>query len=110
MGLGRRRMVNPVLLLALRRGPAHGYSLLDALAEYELGSFDPSVVYRVLRDMEADGWVGSTWDEQETQGPPRRVYEITNAGKEILAEWAKELERSKSRIEKFLVEYEQGGS
>ncbi len=108
--MGRRRLLSPVLLLALRRGPAHGYSLLDALAEFELGTFDPSVVYRVLRDMEADGSVVSTWDDQETQGPPRRVYRITKTGSEVLAEWAKELEQSRSRIAKFLVEYEKGGA
>jgi DNA-binding PadR family transcriptional regulator len=60
--------------------------------------------------MEADGWVESTWDDQETQGPPRRVYRIAENGSEVLAEWAKELQESKSRIEKFLVEYEKGGA
>jgi PadR family transcriptional regulator PadR len=101
--------VEPVLLLSLRRGPAHGYSLLAELEEYDLGQFDPSVVYRLLRDMESAGWVGSTWDEQATQGPPRRVYELTTTGKEILAEWAQELERSQARIEKFLAEYGKRG-
>jgi len=108
MGKSGRRLVEPVLLLTLRGGPAHGYSLLASLEEYDLGSFDPSVVYRLLREMESDGWVASTWDAQATQGPPRRVYELTATGEEILAAWARELERSKSRIQKFLTAYKKG--
>jgi PadR family transcriptional regulator PadR len=108
MGKGRRRLVEPVLLLTLRRGPAHGYSLLATLEEFDLGRFDPSVVYRLLRDMESEGWVASTWDGQATQGPPRRVYELTGAGERILAAWAEELQGSKSRIQKFLTEYKKG--
>jgi PadR family transcriptional regulator PadR len=104
-GRGRRRFLEPVLLLCLRRGPAHGYSLLAGLEEFDLGHLDPSVIYRVLRDMESEGWVASTWDEQATQGPPRRVYEITKIGLGVLAEWTQELERTKSRIEKFTDEY-----
>jgi len=94
------------VLLGLLQGPAHGYSLLHTLEAYDLGQLDPSVVYRVLRDMEANGWVQSTWDEQATQGPPRRVYELTDLGRESLAEWAEELALTSARIEKFLAEYE----
>jgi DNA-binding PadR family transcriptional regulator len=95
------------LLLRLHQGPAHGYSLLDGLDEFGLGELDPSMVYRVLRDMEDLGWVTSTWDEQQTQGPPRRIYELSALGDEVLAEWTRDLEQSKSRIERFLRVYRQ---
>ena len=106
-GLGRslRRFLEPVLLMRLHYGTAHGYSLLDGLDEYGLQELDPSVVYRALREMEEDGWVTSTWDEQKTQGPPRRIYRMTDRGHEILDLWVKELERSRSRIERFLEAY-----
>ena len=76
---GRRtvRMLEPALLLLLHHGPAHGYTLLEQLREFGLGDLNPSAVYRVLRDMEAKEWVTSTWDEEQTQGPPRRVYRFT---------------------------------
>ncbi len=106
----RRGIIEPILLLGLRFGPAHGYSLLAKLENYELGPLDPSVVYRALREMESNDWVASSWDKHSTQGPPRRVYEITPAGREVLSAWALELERSQSRISKFLSEYEQGAS
>jgi PadR family transcriptional regulator PadR len=91
--------------MKLHYGAAHGYSLLDGLDEFGLQDLDPSVVYRALREMEDEGWVRSTWDEQKTQGPPRRNYRITDRGQEILDLWVKELEVSKSRIERFLEVY-----
>jgi DNA-binding PadR family transcriptional regulator len=91
--------------MKLHYGAAHGYSLLDGLDEFGLQGLDPSVVYRALRDMEDEGWVSSTWDDQKTHGPPRRNYRITDRGDEVLQLWVKELEDSKSRIERFLEAY-----
>ena len=97
---GRRavRTLEPALLLLLHYGPAHGYTLLAQLREFGLGDLNPSVVYRMLRDMEGRGWVTSTWDEEQTQGPPRRVYAVTVLGDEVLASWVQDLEKSKMRI------------
>jgi len=105
LGHGLRRFLDPVLLMRLHLGAAHGYSLLDGLEEFGLQGLDPSVVYRALRDMEEEGWVRSTWDGQRTQGPPRRTYRITDRGNEVLDLWVKELEGSRSRIERFLEAY-----
>jgi len=106
-GRGRRavRMLEPALLLLLHHGPSHGYTFLDQLGEFGLGDLNPSVVYRALRDMEERGWVTSTWDEEETQGPPRRVYRITGLGDKVLAQWAQDLEESKRRIDHLLNVY-----
>ena len=101
------RMLEPVLLLALHQGPAHGYSLLENLEEHGLRNLDPSVVYRVLREMEVWGWVASTWDEEKSQGPPRRVYRLSPLGNDVLGQWVTELEESKVRIEHFLHTYHQ---
>ena len=106
-GCGRRavRMVEPVLLLLLHRAPAHGYTFLEQLDEFGLGNLNPSAVYRTLRDMEAKGWVVSTWDEEQSQGPPRRVYSITALGNEMLALWTQDLEESGKRIDHLLQVY-----
>jgi PadR family transcriptional regulator, regulatory protein PadR len=109
-GRGRRRravrMLEPVLLLLLHQGEAHGYTFLERLDEFGLESLNPSVVYRALRDMEDRGWVGSTWDEEETQGPPRRVYRITAEGDEALRLWAQELRDGRARIDHLLNLYD----
>jgi len=106
-GRGLRRFLQPVLLLRLHQGEGHGYSLLDSLDEFGLNGLDPSVIYRLLREMEDEGWVSSTWDEEKTQGPPRRIYRLNKEGKEVLDMWAVELGQSKSRIERFLKVYRQ---
>jgi PadR family transcriptional regulator PadR len=104
-GRGRRRLLEPVLLLQLKRGASHGYGLLEGLEEFDLGLFDPSVIYRLLREMEGNGWISSTWDEKQTQGPPRRVYQINAEGEGVLQQWTKDLEQGRSRIDRFLRAY-----
>lgn len=107
-GRGRRvvRMLEPTLLLLLHHGPAHGYTFLEQLGEFGLEDINPSAVYRALRDMEDRAWVSSTWDEERTQGPPRRVYQITALGDEMLAQWTQDLEENKRRISHLLNVYQ----
>jgi len=98
-------MLDPTLLLLLHHGAAHGYTLLEKLGEFGLGELNPSVVYRALREMEARGWVTSTWDEEQTQGPPRRVYRLTALGDEVLNWWTQDLQETRGIIEHFMSAY-----
>ncbi|HEY75672.1 MAG TPA: PadR family transcriptional regulator [Thermoflexia bacterium] len=106
-GCSRRavRFLEPTLLLLLHHGPAHGYTLLERLGEFGLGGLNPSVVYRALRDMEGRGWVTSFWDDEQTQGPPRRVYRLTALGNEALALWTQDLEETRRLIDRLLSAY-----
>lgn len=108
-GCSRRavRFLEPVLLLLLHHSPAHGYTLLEQLDSFGLGGFDPAVVYRALREMEEQGWVTSTWDREQTQGPPRRVYRLTPQGDEVLRFWAQDLEETRRMVDHFLQRYYQ---
>lgn len=103
-GCNRRmgRFLEPALLLLLEQSSAHGYTLLSRMAEFELDFLAPTVVYRALRQMENKSWVTSTWDEEETQGPPRRVYAITPVGREILRCCISQLRSSQQIIEYFV--------
>jgi PadR family transcriptional regulator PadR len=101
------RMLEPALLLLLHHGPAHGYTLMERLGEFGLEGLNPSVVYRVLRDMESQGWVSSTWDEETTQGPPRRVYSLTALGDEVLGWSAQDLRAARAMIDHLLGVYSQ---
>ncbi len=111
-GRGRRQRVmsfiQPCLLLMLTRGDAHGYRLLDELAEFGFNPdrFDPSLIYRALREMEEGGWVSSRWDT-ESQGPRRRVYHITQKGKDYLQVWVADLRRTRQEIDALISAYEQ---
>lgn len=98
-------LLESVLLLLLHHEPAHGYTLLEGVGEFGLGTIDPSAVYRTLRDMEARGWVTSTWDEEQTLGPPRRVYRITDMGDEVLAAWIQDLDETRKMLNRLVSRY-----
>jgi PadR family transcriptional regulator PadR len=106
-GSGRRRRVisflQPCLLVLLHRGQAHGYNLLSGLEEFRFtpGQSDPSLVYRALREMETIGLVTSEWDS-DSQGPQRRVYQITAEGEAYLVEWVNDLKRTREEIDALL--------
>ena len=106
-GCGRRAagMLESALLLLLHREPAHGYTLMEQLGEFGLEEIDPSAIYRALRDMESREWVSSTWDEEQSQGPARRVYHITETGDEVLAAWAQDLDETRKMIDRLLKAY-----
>jgi PadR family transcriptional regulator PadR len=101
------RFLQPCLLLMLIRDEAHGYSLMDGLDEFgfDPNHFDPSLVYRALREMEDSGLVSSRWDD-DSQGPRRRVYQILPEGKALLDEWIADLRRTRAEIDRLLANYE----
>jgi len=100
------RFLEPALLLLLRERPQHGYTLVEELARlgYDPGLLDPSLVYRVLRELEQAGSAISDWDTGES-GPPRRVYRLTREGEEQLRWWADDLRRTRAEIDRFLKLY-----
>ncbi|PWH16846.1 MAG: PadR family transcriptional regulator [Ardenticatenia bacterium] len=110
-GFGRRRRIisflQPCLLVLLRRDQAHGYSLLNDLAEFGFDPefLDPSLVYRALREMEMMGLVISEWSD-ESLGPQRRIYRVTPAGEEYLAQWIADLRQTRREIDALLTAYD----
>ena len=112
-GRGRRRQrvmsfLQPCLLLMLLRGESHGYNLIDELNEFGFDPerLDPSLIYRALRDLEDSSFATSRWDD-DSQGPRRRVYQITADGKDYLKVWVEDLHRTQREIEALLSAYEQ---
>lgn len=101
-GRFRAQLMEPVILLALRHQPAHGYTLLDELDRFGLGQMDPSMLYRLLRDMETRALLISQWEEEETQGPPRRIYRITPQGLEALSLWREHLLHQRDQVQHIL--------
>lgn len=100
------RFLEPTLGLLHHLRPSHGYTLLERLAESGMGSLDPGVVYRALRDMEGRGWVVSLWDAERAQGPPRRVYRLTAQGAQVLNASMQDLQRARSQIDTLVDAYQ----
>src|SRR5829696_1536937 len=103
------RFTEPALLLLLSERRAHGYELVDGLEELAPGErVHMGNLYRSLRALEHEGLVSSSWDG-EAPGAAKRVYELTDAGGALLAEWAQALGRARDCIDVFLTRYEQKG-
>lgn len=62
-------------------------------------------LYRTLRRMEMDGWIESSWNKNEA-GPDRRVYKITQEGKEFLEVAVSSLDKTDKLIHRFLKGYQ----
>jgi PadR family transcriptional regulator, regulatory protein PadR len=102
-----RGYVQPRLLLLLARKPAHGYELMDALRSVpgDENLSEPGLLYRTLRQFEADELVTSSW-QTGVPGPARRVYQLTDSGREYLDLWARSVRATRERLGQFLTDYE----
>jgi len=96
------RLVEPALLAFLNHENLHGYGLLEKLEPLGLGAINPSVIYRILRDYEEIGLVRSDWDKDSTQGPPRRVYSLTQEGSAALDRANQSLKDTVTRIKQII--------
>ena len=97
--------LEPTLLLLLHHDPAHGYTLIEQLSKFGLGDVDAGAVYRMLRGMEAKGWITSTWDAERARGPPRRVYRLTVLGNEVLGTCMQDLQGTRRGIDDLVDAY-----
>ena len=101
------RLIEPAVLLLLRERPRHGYDLLEHIpdlvgdgADVDLGN-----LYRLLRGLEAEGVVSSSWDVA-APGPARRIYTLTATGGRLLDAWAAALRSTETVVATFLGRYD----
>jgi PadR family transcriptional regulator, regulatory protein PadR len=105
-----RRFVRPLVLLLLAEGPSHGYELAQSLERFppEGVNVEPSILYRMLKQMENEGLATSSLDDSGT-GPARKVYELTPEGLEALNLWSSSLEGTAGMLRSFKERYERLG-
>ena len=100
-------VIEPALLVLLQEKPQHGYNLLASLETMGMNPPHPSVVYRTLREMESLDWITSDWDADESLGPPRRTYTLTDQGSAALKNWRAEMARTVDLIVKLIEKIDQ---
>lgn len=102
-----KRFMEISLLLLLAQEKSHGYTLAERLTDFGFSNeeFNIGTLYRTLRKMEKDNYVTSKWFEGG-QGPRKRVYQITESGKDALAQLIEVIKNRKKRIEKLINNYE----
>jgi len=101
-----KNFLRPCLLLLLGEAPAYGYELREKLAPMSPSPWDMGTVYRALNNMEEEGLVASSW-ERSAEGPRRRRYDITRAGRSVLDGLAYEMSGLRDVIAEFLERYRQ---
>jgi DNA-binding PadR family transcriptional regulator len=82
-----RGVVEPLLLFLIGELPTYGYQIIKEIEERSQGYFKvkESTIYSALRRLEKEGLVLSSW-QQGAQRQKRRCYELTEKGRQILAE------------------------
>jgi DNA-binding PadR family transcriptional regulator len=86
-----------VVLALLEQAPSHGYEIIKALEEKSSGFYSPSpgVIYPTLTFLEEAGYVTAA-----TEGN-KKVYSITQAGRDYLAENRDTVDSALAGIEKL---------
>ncbi|AWL39859.1 MULTISPECIES: PadR family transcriptional regulator [Streptomyces] len=82
----RKGVLEYCVLALMRDGPRYGVELLRELEETGALATSQGTVYPLLSRLRRDELVVTSWRES-TSGPPRRYYELTEAGHAALAEF-----------------------
>jgi pimeloyl-ACP methyl ester carboxylesterase/DNA-binding PadR family transcriptional regulator len=94
------RFAEPAILLLLQEESRHGYDFLRDIPALIGEGIDAGNLYRLLRGLEEDGLVESTWGAGA--GPARRTYALTHEGASVLDSWAEALWHTHTVIAMFL--------
>jgi DNA-binding PadR family transcriptional regulator len=93
--------VEVVVLGLLDEGPVHGYDLLERFRDRSMGfwvEIGKASVYQTLQRLERGGFVAGR-AQKGPEGPDRRVFRITAAGRRRLREAAAELAKEVTPLE-----------
>jgi PadR family transcriptional regulator PadR len=84
-----RGALDTCLLALLTRKPTHAYDLVVQLEQHGLPGVGYGTVYPLMGRLRRQGLV-SERIEPSPSGPPRKVFEVSPAGRIALAEWTQQ--------------------
>jgi len=96
-----RRGIQIIVVLQLLKKPQYGYSLLSILDSNGI-EIEAGTLYPLLRRLESQKLLESTWDTTESR--PRKFYEISDYGIEVLNILIKEWTSINKQINNVLTE------
>jgi len=71
------------ILKVLSEKPMHGYQIAEEVSKMLEREVPRPVIYFTLKKLEKDGFLTFKWEMGE-KGPARKIYYITEEGKELL--------------------------
>ena len=89
------------LLSIIREEPSYGYEMVHKLQYRGLRLVSEGSIYPLLSRLQKSGLVEG-YLVQSTEGPARKYYRITTAGKTALREWADEWGAFRDGVEEVL--------
>jgi len=87
----RKGILELAVMRALYQERHYGYSLVRALTASGAVSLKEGTIYPILARLNRDGLVRSEWVESD-QGPPRKYYALTPAGRQLFSDLGRELD------------------
>jgi PadR family transcriptional regulator PadR len=97
----RRGTLEYCVLALLRDGRRYGFELVRTLSAADGLLVSEGTIYPLLSRLRRDHQVTTSWQESES-GPPRRYYELTDAGRRALAEFTDEWARFQTAVDALL--------
>ena len=76
-------LLDMIILQYLEQQPMHGYQVITKIRKGFGVYFGPSTIYPLLGLLEKKGYLKSAWNMDSER--PRKVYELTNEGKNVLS-------------------------
>ncbi len=84
-----RGALDTCLLALLAQRPTHAYELVLRLEQQGLPGVGYGTVYPLMGRLRRDGLVSQSV-EASPAGPPRKVFEVSPAGRQALIEWTRQ--------------------
>jgi PadR family transcriptional regulator PadR len=97
----RKGALEYCVLALLRDGQRYGFELVRTLSEAEGLLISEGTIYPLLSRLRRDHLVSTSWQESGT-GPPRRYYQLTEAGKRALADFGDEWARFRDTVDALM--------
>jgi PadR family transcriptional regulator PadR len=103
----RKGALEYCVLALLAEGQRYGFELVRTLSEADGLMVSEGTIYPLLSRLRRDRLVETTWQESEA-GPPRRYYQLTDAGRQALADFSDEWARFRDSVDALLQNKEKG--
>jgi PadR family transcriptional regulator, regulatory protein PadR len=97
----RRGSIEYCVLALLQSGDRYGFEITRELSAADGLVTSEGTVYPLLTRLRNGGFVETYWRES-SEGPPRRYYRITSAGKDALVPFIEQWERFRNSVDKIL--------
>ena len=80
------------ILLMIKQKPTYGYEIISTLEKYPILAVNENTIYPLLRRLQKEELITSSWQEGVEGLPNRKYYSITGKGHECIVamshEWA----------------------